>query len=279
MTDEPSFPLFEAHDEAVLSDHTEVPTEQPISPSLSSHGRGVLIAGLQPRCGKTALTGALTVVLNNLGFTRVQAFKPVAFQSNPQDDSEPSSLANSADQDYLNALTHQAIGSATTTVAAPDQWTTHQWQQMINHLITGPYPYLVETPGTLASPWYWRPPHTLHDTVSLANNYEFDVLLVGAVDDQLGEQLRLGLAFLEQHHLKPLGVVLIHHQEALSPQAQLALSMVDGLCHSHQIPLLGQLPYDPYIDTAQFNAGRSVALVEECLDLLPFQLQSSLTKA
>jgi hypothetical protein len=235
--------------------------------------RGLIVTGTHARCGKTVACAGLVGVMSGLGF-KVQAIKPMSFLPTV-------SLRKGCEQAYFDRLNPPLQPVDGFSVDSPYSVTKLDWQRLIEGCRKRVYPYLLETPGSLAS--LLRPPGTdsggasrvgeprsveIIDCVTLAQTLEIPILLVTSKQPELIACLAPAFAYLQQRQAPLVAWLAV---ETAPIQAPTWDQDVLYLSHRYDVPYLGELAYSPSISVETLQQGNLLRTTEMGVDLLPIQ--------
>jgi dethiobiotin synthetase len=222
--------------------------------------RGLIITGTHPRCGKTVAATGLSGVLNHLGF-QIQAIKPLSFL--------PSiSLRKGYEQAYFDRLNAPLQAVEVFTAESPQTLTNMDWQRLMDACRRRVYPYLLETPGNLASPLRFSDGDMV-DATTLAQMLEVPILLVTTKQEDLISRLAMAFAYCHARHTPIVGWLAV--ETTPTPPIPNWEQDILYLTHHYPIPYLGELSYSPSISVEALQQGNLFRTTEMGLDLLPIQ--------
>lgn len=220
-----------------------------------------MILGSDWGCGKTVVISGLAAALEANGF-RVQAYKPLSFSSSKNPLSCP-------DQAFINAVTRQFIQVEPMYVPSPESVQAPLWNKLLNDCHNFPYPCLFEGVGQVATPWQVVQDE-LRDGIDVAIQLRLPVVLVSRAGTTFLEKSRAAVQFAKARDVEIIGVIRVETSPdlgfLLTDDAESLL-----LTHLTEVPFLGHLPYSPSISVPGLKQGNLLRMIEENIDLLPFQ--------
>lgn len=221
--------------------------------------RGLLVTGTHPKCGKTAASAGLAGVLNELGFS-AQAIKPFSFQP-------AVSIRGGYEQTFFDRLNPPRQPLELLSKESPFKVTALDWQRLQETCRKRIYPYLLEAPGSVASPLRLVD-DTLSDMVDLAKALEIPMLLVTAKQPDLIGTMAPVLSYLWSRDAKVTGWMAVETQPTHAPDWDEEVFYLRA--HS-DIPYLGEIAYSPSISVEALQQGNLLRTTELGVDLLPIQ--------
>lgn len=221
--------------------------------------RGLLVAGTHSRCGKSVACAGLAGVLNDLGFT-VQAIKPFSFQPEV-------TIRDGYEQTFFDRLNPPKQPLELFSKPSPWKVTAGDWQHLQELCRKRVYPYILEAPGSLASPIRFVDLE-LNDAVDLSKALEIPLVLVTAkIPDVIGTMAPM-LSYLWSRDAKAIGWLAVETQPARVPDWEQDVLFLRG--HT-DIPYLGEIAYSPSISVEALQQGNLFRITELGVDLLPIQ--------
>ncbi|WP_373532015.1 dethiobiotin synthase [Vampirovibrio sp.] len=221
--------------------------------------RGLLVTGTHAQCGKTVVCAGLAGVLNDLGFT-AQAIKPFSFQPEV-------TIRGGYEQAFLDRLNPPRQALDLFSKPSPLKMSKQDWQQLQEICRKRIYPYLLESPGSVASPIRFVE-NELSDSVDLAKALEIPMLLVTQKKPDLIGTLAPMLAYLWSKDATVVGWLAVESQPTHAPDWDEEVFFLRG--HS-DIPYLGEIAYSPSISVEALQQGNLLRNTELGVDLLPIQ--------
>lgn len=220
---------------------------------------GLVVAGVGPRCGKTVACAGLAGAMSALGF-RVQAIKPFAFEP-------PVALRPGHDAQFfekvLPPLQAVELFSAESAFAVGPL----QWNRLLETCRGMAYPYILEYPGTVASPLRFAEDEA-QDAVDLAQALGLPLLLVVARQPDIIGAMLPALNYLWHKDATTVGWLAVETSPAHLPHWE---EEVLYLSRQHPIPCLGEIAYSPSISVEALQQGNIIRTTESGVDLLPLQ--------
>lgn len=221
--------------------------------------KGVLIAGTGARCGKTVAAAGLAGVLNELGF-RIQAVKPLSFIPKV-------SVRGEHDNLFFQKILPPLENVETIAAESPATLTPIDGQRLVEGCGKRVYPYLLETPGGLASPLKLGPGQLL-TAVDLAKALNLPLLLVTPRQPDLLGALLPAFAYLEAQQADCIGWLSVETAPVQVPDWE---EQVFYLSQARPVPYLGEIAYSPSISVEALQQGNLLRTTEQGLDLFPLQ--------
>jgi dethiobiotin synthetase len=232
--------------------------------------RGLIVTGVQARCGKTVVCAGLAGVMRELGFL-VQAIKPMVFLS-------PTDIRKGYEQAYFDRITSfpNEPGSRQNvevfSTHSPHTAGTAEWKHLVSLCHKRGTPYVLETPGNLATPIRASYEETL-DVKDLADALALPVLLVAQKQADILSVLPPVLAYAAYRGIPLIGWVAVETSPVKPASFSFDTWQEDLLYLSRcsNIPYLGEIPFSPSISVETFHQGNLFRLTEMGLDLFPIQ--------
>ena len=221
--------------------------------------RGLIVTGTHAKCGKTVAAAGLAGVLNSLGF-KVQAIKPLSFLPEV-------SIRKGVEQHFFDRLIRPLQPVDLFSVESADAVNTMEWQRMVEQCLRRVYPYLLEVPGSLASPLRFVKGEA-QDCVALAQQLEVPILLVTAKSPEIINDMAQAFAYVRARQAPLIGWLAVETRAESLPCWQQDLLY---LHHHYPFPYLGELAYSPSISVEAQQQGNLFRNTEIGLDLLPLQ--------
>lgn len=221
--------------------------------------RGLLVTGTHARCGKTVVSAGLAGVLSDLGFS-AQAIKPFSFQPEV-------TIRCGYEQAFFDRLNSPIQHLDLFSKPSPLKVTTMDWRQLQETCRKRVYPYILESPGSVASPIRFMD-HDMADSVDLAKALEIPMLLVTQKKPDLIGTLAPVFAYLWSKDARVIGWLAVETQPTQTPDWDEEVFFLRG--HS-DIPYLGEIAYSPSISVEALQQGNLFRSVELGVDLLPIQ--------
>ena len=230
--------------------------------------RGLIVTGTHARCGKTVVCAGLAGVMRDLGF-QVQAIKPMVFSSSMD-------IRKGYEQAYFDRVT----GSSELAMQKVDVFSSlsphavglAEWRHLVSLCHKRVYPYVFETPGSLATPIRASYDEVL-DVKDLAEALALPVLLVTRKHPDILAVLLPVLAQAAYRQIPLMGWVAVE-TDAMSASAVSSESWQDDLVYLSRcsnIPYLGEIPFSPSISVETSHQGNLLRVTEMGLDLFPIQ--------
>lgn len=231
---------------------------------------GLLIVGTHPKCGKTVATAGLAGVLGQLGF-RVPPIKPLHF-------APPVAFCEGAyEQAYFDRVCPPVEPVTPLVVPNAQQLSARQWQDLVMVIRRRVYPYLLEMPGSAASPIRLAPDAWL-DAVDLAQALSCPLLLVTSRQPDVIARLAPALAYFAQRSAALVGWMAV----ATTPPTSSGLESVSGDAHDweqevwmasqrYRVPYWGEIAHSPSISVELGQQGNLLRMTEQGVDVLPVQ--------
>lgn len=227
---------------------------------------GIVVTGTHAQCGKTVACSGLTAVLWQLGF-KVQPVKPFVF-------AEIETVCTNRDGDYFKQVMPYELPCMSTVIhQTPWQLSEKEWQLLIRQCKNNAYPFLLETPGSLASGIQYTQ-SVMKDATDLAAQLEVPLLLVTTKTADLPARLIPALSYCQQKSVSLAGWIAVETEPCLPPYWDEELAY---LRYHHNIPFLGTIEYSPSISVPILQQGNIVRQTEMGVDLLPLQQSLNLT--
>ncbi len=220
---------------------------------------GLVVAGAGTRCGKTVACAGLAGAMGALGF-RVQAIKPFVFEPRV-------ALRHGHDQAFFDKV--QPPLQAVEVFSAESAFSAGllQWNRLLETCRGMAYPYILEYPGTVATPLRFADDEAL-DAVDVAQALGVPLLVaVAKQPDLIGAMLPV-LNYLWYKDAASVGWV------AVETAPSHLLNWEDEIIYlsrQHPIPYLGEIAYSPSISVEALQQGNIIRNTESGIDLLPLQ--------
>ena len=224
---------------------------------------GLVVAGVQPRCGKTVACAGLAGALTQLGF-RIQAMKPLVFTSGKTPDQ---AAHPEREMDFFNRVSPPLERVETVRAATPRRVSGLDWQRVLDVCRRRAFPYLLEAPGMPASPLCHTPGGSM-DTVDLARALQGVLLLVAPKHPEIIAMIAPTLSYLREKNAACLGWIAVETVPAETPDWEADTLY---LAQRHQTSYLGEITYSPSISVESCRQGNLIRLTETGVDLLPVQ--------
>lgn len=231
--------------------------------------RGLIVTGAQARCGKTVVCAGLAGVMRELGFL-VQAIKPMVFLP-------PTDIRRGYEQAYFDRVTGFPNEPGRQKVEVFSAHSPHtvepaQWRHLVSLCHKRGAPYVLETPGNLATPICAGYSETL-DVKDLADALALPVLLVVQKQADILSVLPPVLAYAAHRSIPLIGWVAVETEPAKTSTFSFDTWQEDLLYLSRcsNIPYLGEIPFSPSISVETLHQGNLFRLTEMGLDLFPIQ--------
>lgn len=221
--------------------------------------RGLVVTGTHAKCGKTIACAGLAGILNELGFS-AQAIKPFSFQPTV-------TIRSGYEQAFFDRVIRPVQPVEVFAKESALQVSNVDWQRLLEACRKRVYPYLLETPGSAASPIRFEQDE-LRDSVDLAKALEVPLLLVTAKQPDLIGALTPMLSYLWSRDAKAIGWMAV---ETTPVQTPFWDEEVIYLRQQSEIPYLGEIAYSPSISVEALQQGNLLRITEAGLDLLPIQ--------
>jgi len=221
--------------------------------------RGLIVTGTHAKCGKTVACAGLASVLHDLGF-HTQALKPLAFQPKV-------SLRRGYEQAFFDRIIPAMQMTDVLTAEAPRGISPIEYQRLIEICRKRVYPYLLETPGNVATPIRFATNEML-DCIDLARTLGLPILIVTSKRRDLIGTLAPGLSYLSKRDAKVVGWMAVETEPMETPDWDYETLF---LRTQYDIPFLGEIPYSPSISVETLQQGNLQRSTEMGVDLLPIQ--------
>jgi dethiobiotin synthetase len=221
--------------------------------------RGLLVTGAFAQCGKTVACAGLAGVLNHLGFT-AQAIKPFSFQPEV-------SIRGGYEQAFFDRLNPPRQSLKLFSKPSALKVTSQDWRQLQETCRKRVYPYLLESPGSVASPLCFLE-REFADSVDLAKALEIPMLLVTQKKPDLIGAMAPVFAYLWAKDANVAGWLAVEAHPAQAPDWDEEVFFLRA--HS-DIPYLGEIAYSPSISVEALQQGNLLRHTELGVDLLPIQ--------
>ncbi|WMU93291.1 ATP-dependent dethiobiotin synthetase [Microcystis phage MaAM05] len=221
--------------------------------------RGLLVVGTHPQCGKSVACAGLAGVLNDLGFT-VQAIKPFSFQPEV-------TIRDGYEQAFFDRLSPPRQPLELFSKPSPRKVTAGDWQHLQELCRKRVYPYILEAPGSLASPIRFVDLE-LNDAVDLSKALEIPLVLVTAKSPDLIGVMAPMLSYLWSRDAKAIGWMAVETHPTRVPEWEQDVLFLRG--HT-DVPYLGEIAYSPSISVEAMQQGNLFRITELGVDLLPIQ--------
>jgi dethiobiotin synthetase len=221
--------------------------------------RGLLVTGTHAKSGKTVACAGLAGVLNELGF-QAQAIKPLSFQPGM-------SVRKGYEQAYFDRVVPPNQIVDVFSVESAQALTAVDYQRLIEACRKRVYPYILETPGNLASPVRYVQDEII-DSIDLAKAIEIPMLLVAAKQPDIIATLAPAFAYAWHRDAHVIGWLAVETAPTDVPHWD---SEILYLRSHYDIPHLGEIGYSPSISVEALQQGNLLRTTEMGVDLLPIQ--------
>ena len=221
--------------------------------------RGLIVTGTHAKCGKTIACAGLAAVLHDLGFN-AQALKPLAFQPKI-------TLRRAYEQAFFDRVIPSMQVMDVLTAESPRGVSPIEYQRLIEICRKRVYPYLLETPGNIATPIRFSSQEVL-DAVDLAEMLGLPILVVTSKRKDLIGALAPGLAYLSRRDANVVGWMAVETEPTETPDWDYETLY---LRTQYEFPFLGEILYSPSISVETLQQGNLQRLTEIGVDLLPIQ--------
>jgi dethiobiotin synthetase len=233
------------------------PDKQPDRNLLDA--RGLLVTGTHAQCGKTVVCAGLAGVFNSLGFT-AQAIKPFSFQPEV-------TIRGGYEQAFFDRLNPPRQSIELCSKPSPLKVTAQDWRQLQETCRKRVYPYLLESPGSVASSLHFVE-REFADSVDLAKALEIPMLLVTQKKPDLIGTMAPVFAYLWAKDATVIGWLAVESHPAQVPDWD---EEVFFLRNHSDISYLGEIAYSPSISVEALQQGNLLRNTELGVDLLPIQ--------
>jgi dethiobiotin synthetase len=229
---------------------------------------GIIVTGTVPQAGKTVVCAGLSAVFSDLGF-KVLPVKPLVFAT-------PQTLVKNRDSDYFRQVL--PVGGAfntmpTTVYGSPQEFSETAWLRLTAQCENSVHPFLLETPGSLASAIQVAS-DGLKDATDLAKALNAPVLLVAPKAPDLPGTLIPALTYCWHKDVKLAGWIAVEAEPCTPLHWE---DEVTYLCYNFNAPFLGCINYSPSISVPLLQQGNILRQTETGIDLLPLQHALNLT--
>lgn len=230
-----------------------------MSTSMPTPNRGLLVTGAHARCGKTIAAAGLAGVLNDLGF-HAQAIKPLSFQPGM-------SVRKGYEQAFFDRIITPLQSVELFSAESPSTLGQIEWQRLLEVCRKRVYPYILESPGNVASPIRYVQ-HEILDAIDLAKALEIPMLIVTAKQSDIISILAPVFAYLWHRDANVAGWLAVETDPCSTPDWDNEVLYLRG---HYEIPFLGEIPYSPSISSEALQQGNLLRSTEMGVDLLPIQ--------
>ncbi len=221
--------------------------------------RGLLVTGAHPKSGKTVACAGLAGVFDELGFP-TQAIKPLSFQP-------MLSIRKGFEQTFFDRVIPPRQAIEVFSAESPLALKPLEWQHLIEICRKRIYPYILETPGNVASPIRYVQ-NEMYDSVDLSKALEIPMLVVTAKQPDLIACLAPVFAYLWHRDASAIGWLAVETAPTTAPDWD---SEILYLRSHYNIPYLGEIAYSPSISVEALQQGNLLRHTELGVDLLPIQ--------
>lgn len=224
---------------------------------------GLLVAGTEPRCGKTVVTTGLVAAMKDKGFL-VQAIKPLSVG----EDADTSLRVS--DQSYMNLVTRPLSPVDCLSINSPYDMTSAIWQK-VQHLAKKPeVPCVIESPGSVTDAIGWVQGKR-YDTTHFASALGIPMVLVCTKQPDFLSRLIPIVQYIRLQQGNILGWITTEPRpmaEAHLPQWEAEALWFQ---QEFQLPLLGELAFSPSINVQAGNQGNLIRQTLDGIDLFPLE--------
>jgi dethiobiotin synthetase len=232
----------------------------PLPPEAAGYQpKGVLVAGIHPKSGKTVACAGLAGALGQLGF-RVQAIKPFSFLPRL-------SVRRGTEQEFFNRVMPPIEPVDPFSTESAHTTTAMDWQRLLETSRKRIYPFLLEAPGCVASPIRYMQDEVT-DVIDLAKALKLPILLVMSKQPDPVALLAPIFAYLWHRDAEAIGWLAVETSPTQAPDWD-AETLFLG--HYYRIPYLGEIAYSPSISVEAMQQGNVIRTTEAGVDLLPIQ--------
>jgi dethiobiotin synthetase len=221
--------------------------------------RGLLVTGAHAKCGKTVACAGLAGVLNELGF-QAQAIKPLSFQPRL-------SVRKAYEQAYFDRIVPPNQIVDVFSVESAHVLAPVEYQRLIEACRKRVYPYILETPGSLASAVRHMQDEII-DSIDLAKAIEIPMLLVAAKQPDMIATLAPAFAYAWHRDAPVIGWLAVETAPIETPHWDAEILYLRS---HYDIPYLGEIAYSPSISVEALQQGNLLRTTEMGVDLLPIQ--------
>jgi dethiobiotin synthetase len=221
--------------------------------------RGLLVSGTHSKCGKSIACAGLAGVFNELGFP-TQAIKPLSFQPKL-------SIRKSYEQAFFEKVIPPLQSIEGFSEESPLDIKPTQWQQLIEFCRKRIHPYILETPGNIASPIRYVQ-HEIYDSIDLAKTLEIPMLIVTAKQTDLIASLAPIFAYVWYRNATVAGWLAVETTPTSVPDWEAEILYLRS---HYDIPYLGEIAYSPSISVEALQQGNLLRNTELGVDILPIQ--------
>lgn len=228
-------------------------------PSLPNPHKGILLTGTQPRCGKTVACAGIVGTLGQLGF-RMQAIKPLEFLP-------PVAVRKAHEQAFFDRLIPPQEHLELLAAESAHRVDHLLWERYLEACRKRVYPYLLETPGSVASPIRFVQDEVL-DSIDLSQALQIPLLIVAPKQTDLIAAMAPIFAYVWHRDANVIGWLTVETQPTLAPDQERDILYLN---HHYRFPYLGEIAYSPSISVEALQQGNLLRTTEAGLDLLPLQ--------
>lgn len=233
----------------------------PLPPEAAGYQpKGLLVAGVHPRSGKTVACAGIAGVLGQLGF-RAQAIKPMSFLPKV-------SIRQGYEQEFFHKVLPPTEPLEPFSVESPHTASATDWQRLVETCKKRIYPYILEAPGSVASPIRFVQDEVL-DSIDLAKALNIPLLVVMAKQPDPIALLAPIFAYLWHRDAEVVGWMAVE----TTPTKPIPNWDTEILYmgHHYRIPYLGEITYSPSISVEALQQGNLIRITETGVDLFPIQ--------
>lgn len=221
--------------------------------------QGVIVTGTHPKCGKTTAAAGISGALAQLGF-RTQAIKPLHFQAKM-------SIHRGHETHFFNKILPPIEAADPIFSESAHHVSNVDWHRALDICQRRVYSYILETPGSLASPVRFVQDEML-DAIDLAKTLNNPLLLVTTKQPDIMGILAPAFAYAWKHNANLLGWIAVETTPVNIPDWDTTLLYLN---QHYQIPYLGEIAYSPSISVETLQQGNLIRTTELGVDLLPIQ--------
>lgn len=221
--------------------------------------RGLLLTGVQPKCGKTVACAGLAGVLNDLGF-QAQAMKPLSFQP-------AVSIRRGYEQAFFDRVIPPLQMVDVFSAESAQALAPVDYQRVIEACRKRTYPYILETPGNVASPIRYVG-HEMLDAIDLAKEIGVPMIIVTAKQADIIGALAPVFAYLWHRDAPAIGWLAVETAPVQTPDWDTEILYLRS---HYELPYLGEIAYSSSISVEALQQGNLLRTTEMGVDLLPIQ--------
>lgn len=234
---------------------------------------GLMVVGTSGKCGKTVACAGIAASLIENGF-QVIASKPLVYYDTPNPP-----LFNE-EQRFIDRLARPLSSPETVILPGPQEMSNVVWKRLLEQLKAAPYPLILETPGSLASPLRYNSGfqedlgietnQTIINAIDLARILNLKILLVTPASKSPYAEVAMAASYLAQRQHGAIGWISVEtNGEPPNNSCWDQESFMVG--QDYHLPYFGNIGYSSSISVTLCQHGNLLRQTEMGVDLLPIQ--------